>query len=104
MATGLSHDDIQALKNNGNVDLLCKIAGKFVLQYDRLYLGRSRELANEIFKLIAKDASKNVRKKLAEGIKSSRFLSPAMAFHLACDDLEIATPVLEASPVPSERP
>ncbi len=102
MATGLSLDDINALKSDGGEEVRASIAAKFAVQYDRLNHGKSRKLTDDILQLFSRDRSKKVRLRFAEEIKSSRHLPPAVAALLAHDDLEIAAHLLEASPVLSD--
>ena len=102
MATGLSLDDISMLKADGSEEVRATIAAKFAGQYDRLNRGKARKLTEDILQLFSKDASRMVRLRFAEGIKSSRHLNPMIAAQLTRDDLDIATPILEASPVLSD--
>lgn len=96
MATGLSLDDIEALKADGSEEVRADIAVKFARQYNRLNRGKSRKLTDDLLQLFSRDASKKVRQRFAEEIGSSRHLTSDVAVLLARDDLDVATPILEA--------
>jgi uncharacterized protein (DUF2336 family) len=102
MATGLTLDDVMLLESDASPDARAMIAAKFATQYDRLNRSRIQQLADDMLRLFARDASRTVRQRFAEAIKTSRRLDPAVALDLANDEIDIATPILEASPVLSD--
>src|ERR1700744_4440764 len=61
-----------------------------------------RKLAEEILRLLAKDAAVMVRQAIAQSMKNSRHLPQDVAEVLAHDISAIAVPVLEDSPVLSD--
>lgn len=59
----------------------------------------SRAIAEEIFRLMVRDAEVRVRKALADSLKESRLVPHDVAFSLAMDVSEVAEPILIHSQV-----
>jgi uncharacterized protein (DUF2336 family) len=60
---------------------------------------RERAVAIEVFKCLARDIEIEVRRALAEHIKSSPLLPHSIALQLASDVASVAVPLLQSSPV-----
>ena len=102
LTTGLTKEDVQALKANPSDDLRTAIALKFGRQFDRLSQGRAQGTSFAILDLLTKDRAKAVRMALAHRIAASHFVPERIARRMADDELEVAWPVLEQSPVLSD--
>jgi uncharacterized protein (DUF2336 family) len=75
------------------------IASKFGQQFDELVQSGQRELALAVLQLLVRDVTREVRVTLAHTVATSTNLPQTTAFALARDDIEIAAPILEKSPV-----
>jgi uncharacterized protein (DUF2336 family) len=60
-------------------------------------------IANDIFRILLKDAEKKIRKTLAEQLSQSKNVPHDIIWKLANDEVEVATPVLEYSHVLTEN-
>jgi len=98
----LSGADVQALKDDPSAENRATIAGRFGRQYDELAQGHTRDLANAVLGLLVRDVEKQVRRSLAETVASSAALPAPVASRLARDDIEVARPILEQSPILSD--
>ncbi len=96
--TRLSKDDVARLKARPETrgETAAKVAAAFV--NDELD-DSSREIAEEIFRHMVRDAEVRVRKALAESLKESRLVPHDVAFSLAMDVSEVAEPILIHSQV-----
>jgi len=56
-------------------------------------------LLGEIFMIIARQAKRDIRKALSESLASAEWAPPALIAMLALDEIEIARPVIAASPL-----
>jgi uncharacterized protein (DUF2336 family) len=99
---GLSLADVQALQGDRSPASRAALAAKFGRQYDHLVEGHTRPLAEALLALLVKDVETSVRQALAEAAAGSANLPHDIARRLACDDLEVARPVLTRSPVLTE--
>lgn len=97
IATGLTFEDVEALRSDGAQQVRAEIAAKFASQFDRLNRGRVSKITADILKSFSNDRAKLVRRRFAEGIKSSRHLPAKVAARLARDEIDIASPILETS-------
>jgi uncharacterized protein (DUF2336 family) len=95
----LSQADVQALQVDPSPASRAALAAKFGRQYDQLIGGRTRPLAEAVLQLLVRDSEPKVREALAEAVAASPNFPNAVAARLARDDLEVARPVLELSPV-----
>jgi uncharacterized protein (DUF2336 family) len=96
---GLSRADVEALRSDPSPDARAALAAKFGRQYDSLVEGETRSLAEAVLQLLVRDLELKVRQTLAETLAASPKLPAAIASRLAHDDIVVARPVLEQSPV-----
>jgi uncharacterized protein (DUF2336 family) len=99
----LSLADVEALQNDCSPDARVTLAAKFGRQYDSLLDGETRSLADAVLALLVEDVEKKVRQTLAETLAASPNLPCHVARRLARDDIEVARPVLEHTPVLSDE-
>lgn len=66
---------------------------------DTLNAPRIRELVGEVFMVLVGEAERDIRRRLAEKIGPASWAPQALVHVLALDDIEIASPVINASPV-----
>ena len=98
-ADKITPEDIKQLQSNPSPETRSGFAGKFGQQYDEFVANGSREFAGSILLFLAKDVEATVRQALAESIAESPNLPPDLVADLASDDIEIARPILERSPI-----
>ena len=98
MAGILSEADVQRLLTDPSVDARAGTAAKVADAFDSSQLSDAeRELASQIFRVMAKDAEVMVRSTLASHLKSSPDLPKDVALALARDIEEVSLPMLEFS-------
>jgi uncharacterized protein (DUF2336 family) len=102
-AQALSLADVHALKDDPSPASRAALAAKFGRQYDHLVEGDTRPLAEAVLELLVRDLEKNVRQALAEAVAASASLPHGVATRLARDELDVARPLLERSPVLSDE-
>lgn len=73
---------------------LCDRAG-----IDEIAQPQVRDLVGGVFMILVAEAEQDIRRRLAEKIASAPWAPPALINVLALDDIEIAAPVIAASPV-----
>ncbi len=95
--------DVEALRRNRSPQARANIAAKFGSQYGELATTDNASLAKAVLLLLVKDVEKEVRRTLAEAVADCEELPPDVASKLARDDIEVARPVLERSPVLSDE-
>lgn len=95
----LSLDDVEALQTDSSPASRAAVAAKFGQQYDRLLEGDTRPLAEAILQLLVRDVERKVRQTLSEVIAASPNLPHGITARLARDDVQVARPILEQSPV-----
>jgi uncharacterized protein (DUF2336 family) len=95
----LSLADVHALKDDPSPASRAALAAKFGRQYDHLVEGDTRPLAEAVLGLLVRDPENQVRQALAEAVAASASLPHGVATRLARDELEVARPMLERSPV-----
>ena len=98
----LSLADVQALQADPSTENRVALAAKFGRQYDQLVSGETRPLANAVLELLVRDVERKVRQALAEAIAGSPNLPFKVAVDLARDEIDVARPILERSPVLSD--
>ena len=98
-AAKITPEDIKQLQSNPSPETRSGFAGKFGQQYDEFVANGSKEFAGSILLFLAKDIEATVRQSLAESIAESPNLPPDLVADLASDDIEIARPILERSPI-----
>ncbi|HEX9448371.1 MAG TPA: DUF2336 domain-containing protein, partial [Dongiaceae bacterium] len=100
MAGILSEADVQRLLTDPSPDARAETAAKVALAFAGAQLSASeRQLAGQIFHVMAKDAEVMVRSTLAYHLKSNPDLPKEVALALARDVEEVSLPVLEFSSV-----
>jgi hypothetical protein len=98
----LSLADVQALQADPSPENRVALAAKFGRQYDQLVSGETRPLADAVLELLVRDVERKVRQALAEAIAGSPNLPSKVAVDLARDEIDVARPILERSPVLSD--
>ncbi len=98
--TGLSSLDVEKLLTNPSPEARTETADKVSKQFASEGFSKSeRAIAEEIFKLMAKDIEVQVRLTLSQNLHKSAHLSREVAMTLAKDIDEVALPILEFSEV-----
>lgn len=96
----LSHQDVMELLRDPSGERRSETAQKIAVEFDRGALSDAeRKLAEEIFRIMVKDAEVRVREALADNLKSNPLLPHEVAVALARDVNSVALPVLEFSEV-----
>lgn len=95
-------DILDLLKNGGVTDRLNVITDIGTQYIDEVYSVEELAIAEEIFRLLCKDAEVRVRRTLSEALKLSNILPHDVALILAKDVDEVATPMLQYSKVLSD--
>lgn len=96
----LSEDDIRILVRHPDAEKRANAAQRICRTYRSADLSvTERALATDLLKFMAKDAVDMVRRALAITLKNSSELPRAVAIRLAADVEDIATPIIENSPV-----
>lgn len=104
MTSRLTPKDIQALMSNPSTDVRAEIAGKVATEIgDKALSPREREIAQQIVRLMVKDAAERVRLALATSLAHAHDVPHDVAMALAEDVDAVAVPFIEASPVLSEE-
>ena len=96
---GLTLADVTALQRDRSSRARALIAGKVGRQLDGLATPAERQLAAAVLELLVRDVAGEVRKALAEAVAGSRALPPDVASALVHDEIAVARPLLERSPV-----
>lgn len=95
---GLGMDDVRVLQQDRSPEARALVARKFGEQFDELSQEHS-DLAQAVLGLLVRDVEKGVREVLAETVAHSVNLPRAVAVTLATDEIDVARPLLERSPV-----
>jgi len=96
----LSEADVSKLLSNPSGDMRAETAAKIAEQFDSGELSESeRHIAEEIFRIMVKDAEVRVREALAENLKDNPALPHDVALTMAADVDTVALPVLQFSDV-----
>ena len=96
----LSHSDVAELLSDPSVAKREETARKIAADFDRGSLSDAeKKLAEEIFRLMVKDAEVRVREALANNLKSNPLVPRDVAVSLAMDVNSVALPILESSEV-----
>lgn len=104
MTSRLTPNDIQSLLKNPSTDVRAEIAGKVGAEIgDHALNPREREIAEQIVRMMAKDAADRVRQALATSLAHAHDVPHDVAMALAQDIDAIAVPFVEASPALSEQ-
>lgn len=100
MTEQLTQADVAHLLSDPSVDARAGAAAKIAGQFDAGSLNATeRGLAEEIFRVMMRDAALRVREALSQNLKACAFLPHDVARTLAQDVAAVSVPVLEASEV-----
>jgi uncharacterized protein (DUF2336 family) len=92
----LNEEDVKRLLSNPTGDTRTEIAGKIASQHQGLSAGE-RKLAEDIFRLMVKDAEVRVREALSRQLKENPTVPHDVALSLARDVEEVSLPMLQFS-------
>jgi uncharacterized protein (DUF2336 family) len=100
MAGFLAKSDVERLMTDPSADSRAEMAVKLAGEFQAGSLSEAeRRLAEEIFRVLTRDAAERVRKALAEQLKESQNLPHDVALALARDVDAVALPMLQNSAV-----
>ncbi|HEC90783.1 MAG TPA: DUF2336 domain-containing protein, partial [Alphaproteobacteria bacterium] len=100
----LSEKDVQRLLTDPSVETRAATAAKIAADFDPGALSdKERQMAEEIFRVMVKDAEVRVREALADNLKENAAVPHDVAKALAGDVDSVALPVLEFSKVLSDQ-
>ncbi|HZD26127.1 MAG TPA: DUF2336 domain-containing protein, partial [Alphaproteobacteria bacterium] len=102
MKAQLSHADVQRLLDSPSVDVRADLAAKVAEVYRGKLDPREREMAEDIFRAMVRDADTRVRQALSEALKSNPRVPHEVALTLARDIEAVAVPMLQATSVLSD--
>ena len=91
--------DVATLQRDRSPQARAQVASKFGRQFDELCGGGDRAVADAVLELLVRDLAVEVRQALASTVAASALLPVHIARQLAADRIEIASPILEQSPV-----
>jgi uncharacterized protein (DUF2336 family) len=95
--------DVDSLLHDDSPDSRAGVLEKISISYNaQQFQGRERDIAEQIFRLLMKDAALRVRETLAERIKDNTNIPRDIVLHLAADVESVAVPVLSSSKVLSD--
>ncbi len=92
----LNEQDVRRLLGSPDRDVRAEIAGKIAAQHSRL-TEHERKLAEDILRLMVKDAEVRVREALSRQLKENPLLPHDLALTLAQDVDEVALPIIQYS-------
>lgn len=98
MEEKLNEEDVKRLLSNPTGDTRTEIAGKIASQHQGLSAGE-RKLAEDIFRLMVKDAEVRVREALSRQLKENPTVPHDVALSLARDVEDVSLPMLQFSEV-----
>ena len=96
---GLTAADVASLLSNPSSDSRAETAGKVAESFSASLSEKERALAEEIFRVMVKDAAVRVRKALSDSLKDNPDVPQDVAVSLAKDVDEVALPMVESSSV-----
>ena len=94
----LNEEDVKRLLSNPTGDVRAEIADKIASQHEGLSAGE-RKLAEDIFRLMVRDAEVRVREALARQLKENPTVPHDVALALARDVEDVSLPMLQFSDV-----
>ena len=104
MGFNLTREDVLALLQDQSADTKAVVTEKICREYIELvYSPEELKVAEQIFRILARDAEVKVRATLSESLKLSTELPHDIALSLANDVSEVAMPILEFSNVLSDE-
>src|SRR5262249_17696469 len=96
----LNQQDVQRLMSDSSPEVRAETAGKVASAFERGSLSTAeRAIAEQIFRLMIRDAEVRVRTALSQRLKTSAELPHDVALALARDVEAVAIPMLESSAV-----
>ncbi len=96
----LNKSDVNRLLQDSSASMRTETAAKVASEFTVGHMSAAeRKLAEEIFRLMLKDAEVRVRQALSERLKESPEVPEDVAIGLASDVIEVAGPMLESSTV-----
>ena len=95
----LSAADVDVLQRDRSPQARAQVAAKFGRQFDELCGAGEQAVASAVLELLVRDLAVEVRQALASTVAASAKLPPAIARQLAGDEIEVAEPILQRSPV-----
>lgn len=99
----LTQSDVESLLKSGSAETRIEVMEKVSDHYvARNLTDREIEIAEQIFRLLMKDAEVMVRSSLAQKLKSNPDIPRDIVLHLSQDKSKVAMPMLEYSPVLSD--
>jgi len=99
MNFSLTAEDVHALLRDHSSDRRQEVAQKLGGLYRADLNPRERQLAEDIFQIMLRDAELRVRKALAESLKANPDIPRDIALKMAHDVADVAVPILESSEV-----
>lgn len=102
MEEKLNDQDVKRLLASPDTDVRAEIAGKIAAQHPKL-TEHERKLAEDILRLMVKDAEVRVRGALSRQLKENPLLPHDLALTLAHDVDEVALPILQYSAALSDE-
>jgi uncharacterized protein (DUF2336 family) len=100
---GLTEEDLAKLLNDPSGDTRAETAAKIAQNFGENNLSdKEREMAQDIFRIMVKDAEVRVREALAQNLKENPDVPHDVAVSLAKDVVSVSLPVLQFSEVLSD--
>lgn len=100
----LTEDDVKTLLTNPSGEQRAETAAKIAASFDPEKLtAEEKQLAEDIFLIMVKDAEIRVREALSENLKENPYVPHEVALSLAQDVDQVALPVLQFSEVLSDQ-
>jgi uncharacterized protein (DUF2336 family) len=104
MGLMLTKDDVLELMSKNSTTAKVVVTQKICREYcESIYSPEEIKIAEQIFRMLAKDAEIVIRQTLSESLKLSSDLPNDIALQLANDVIEVAVPMLEYSDVLSDE-
>lgn len=101
-ADALTWADVERLAADRSTESRAILATRFGRRFGAVAAATDQELSHAVLDLLVRDVAIEVRRSLAEAVAASADLPRAAALRLASDDIAVARPLLEHSPVLSD--
>lgn len=99
----LSSEDVDLLMREDSADARLNVLEKISKSYnEHKFSAREQQFAEEIFRLMMRDAELRVRQILAHKVKDNKEIPRDIVLHLAKDVEQVSLPILQASSVLSD--
>ena len=98
----LTWADVERLAADRSIESRALVAGRFGRRFGRAGTAAEEELSKAVLELLVQDVAAEVRRSLAEAVAASPDLPRSVALRLANDEIAVARPLLERSPVLSD--